>query len=101
MSREKQIEEMFTDIIAAHKSAVDYCADQHGCERCDHRIHGKWCDYFAMAESLYEQGYRKQSEGEWSHGVNDTVKCSICRRRMPKIYCMNFCPHCGAKMKGV
>jgi rubrerythrin len=63
---------------------------------------------------LYEAGYRKQSEGEWigeadgyadGELVYDVWYCSECN------HCIddgtddadllpNYCPNCGAKMKG-
>lgn len=54
-----------------------------------------------ISEHLYNAGYRKQSEAEWTYGENNTMKCTLCRRRMPKIILARFCPNCGAKMKGV
>lgn len=59
----------------------------------------------AMASLLYDEGYRKQSEGKWEKRVFiifDTEKvgyrCSSCNTTWdtPTAYC----PHCGAKMKG-
>ena len=43
-----------------------------------------------------------RSEGRWTYGVDrgDTMKCTLCRRRMPKIDNARYCPNCGAKMKG-
>ena len=52
-------------------------------------------------------GYRKQSEGEW---IQDVIAfcnvCSLCKAKVDRyaIVCnsgkLNFCPNCGAKMKG-
>ena len=56
-----------------------------------------------------EQGYLKQSEGEWVDN-----HCTVCGmtpigeetwtrngETPPKFErCMSYCPHCGAKMKG-
>ena len=92
MSREKQIEEMATKI--QHATASVY-TDAKDC-----------------AESLYNAGYRKQSEGEWkteiTNWVYDTKRkfCSDCGNapfydpRLGSYRLTNFCPHCGAKMKG-
>ena len=65
------------------------CLAKHGASRT------------GAAVALYNEGYRKQSESEWTYGDNDTMKCTLCRRRMPKIILARFCPNCGAKMKGV
>lgn len=67
------------------------------------------CDVCA-AIYLYSAGYRKQSEGEWKQKEfwegGGTWRCTECKRQImflhgtPKTENMNFCPGCGAKMKG-
>jgi len=64
----------------------------------------------AVAKHLYEKGYRKQSEGEWKQKEfwegGGTWRCTECKRQImflhgtPKTENMNFCPNCGAHMKG-
>lgn len=52
-----------------------------------------------IARELYEQGYRKQSEGEWVKGsIGNTRSCSLCGETVT--FRNNYCPNCGAKMKG-
>lgn len=59
---------------------------------------------YLFARKLFEDGYRKQSEGEWKHhkstagGIHDTYRCSICDHVTG--WTTTFCPNCGAKMKG-
>ena len=75
-----------------------------------------------IAEVLYKAGYRKQSEGEWLVSAWDNEKqefieipyikhehtgayCSLCRTDALLDgaefgVASNYCPHCGAKMKG-
>jgi predicted RNA-binding Zn-ribbon protein involved in translation (DUF1610 family) len=65
-----------------------------------------------LTEKLQETGYRKQSEGEWItetvNWVYDVKKkyCSACGTNarydthMREYILTNFCPTCGAKMKG-
>lgn len=59
------------------------------------------CHY--VAERAYNDGYRKQSEGEWK-GNGYLKNCSECRNVVNfnnvSIWLYNFCPYCGAKMKG-
>lgn len=86
MRKEKQIEEMAIDV------AISIVWD--GSEFAT-------VDCWETAEMLKLKGYRKQSEAEWTYGENNTMKCTLCRRRMPKIILARFCPNCGAKMKGV
>lgn len=92
MSKEKQIEEMARDLCIQ-------CAEGRPCYIARD---GGLCESITrQATAVYNAGYRKQSEGEWTYGDNDTMKCTLCRRRMPKIILARFCPNCGAKMKGV
>ena len=60
-----------------------------------------------IARKLFDDGYRKQKEGEWEPrtDVIGFVRCSVCKDC--NIYDewadgkkWNFCPNCGAKMKG-
>ena len=63
------------------------------------------------AESLYNAGYRKQSEGEWIITNNRDLEiireCSNCHSKTyfpynPIMHCRKpqYCEDCGAKMKG-
>ncbi len=64
------------------------------------------------AEALYNAGYRKQSEGKWIKDEVGETLCSQCGNRplyrksgttfATTFYPTrsNFCPNCGAKMKG-
>ena len=85
MSREKQIEEIKNDIC----TAADYCYG--ACNECN---------LGSLAESLYNAGYRKQSEGEWIlvQERDCYYTCSNCKGGF-KGYKFNYCPNCGAKMK--
>ena len=93
MSKEKQIEEIIKLInTPCNDRPHDNCYE-YGCLKC-------------QAGLIYDAGYRKQSEGEWEKRVFiifDTEKvgyrCSSCNTTWdtPTAYC----PHCGAKMKGV
>lgn len=100
MSREKQIEEMAKDIAEAinHNSAVDVIR------------HGLICvNSEGVTRELYDDGYRKRSEGEWKilkMGDGEKVRtCSACNiSQTVNVYkgkvMFMFCPYCGAKMKG-
>lgn len=61
-----------------------------------------YTDYPKTAERMIDKGWRKQNEGAWIE-VEDTFlyryKCSLCGEiKLGKM--TNFCPNCGAKMKG-
>lgn len=60
-------------------------------------------DCYAIANQIQEQGYRKQSEGEWIKDEESKFEhryhCSVCNFYLigaPTKYCED----CGAKMKG-
>lgn len=84
MSREKQIEKMADDVRRIRESYFGQA------------------DYlFAM--KLYEDGYRKQSVGEWERTDEHEerygylYKCSVCEALC---FIGKHCPHCGARMDG-
>lgn len=92
MSKEKQIEEK-----SCHK-CLHYCA----CIRNSEYYPDRPC--FAYED---KEDYRKQSEGEWiSNRQTDEYICSLCGAIAPvdclkeDFYKSEFCPNCGAKMKG-
>ena len=106
----EQIEEMAKDI----SKAMEYAGKILTQETADfvkkhHRYHSK-IDFDKAhsrsiseleAEFLYNAGYRKQSEGEWTYSEDKrSMKCTHCRKRMKIQLDRRYCPNCGAKMKG-
>lgn len=103
MSEEhKQIEEMAK--VLCKNALTEYCASG----RCSNQN----CLVNAKAlETLYNAGYRKQSEGKWVANRHisvtkrnrtihyETYKCSVCGTWNGR-HRQNYCPNCGAKMKG-
>ena len=97
MNIEKQIEEIA-------KAMCGNCMANGNCATDDEPC-GLECVYGYCAERLYCKGYRKQSEGEWERKrwiIFDSEKvgyrCSSCNTTWDAP--TNFCPNCGAKMKG-
>ena len=92
----KQINEMAKALCEARICRLaDWvaCPDKDGgCTRC--RL---------AALAMTVQGYRKQSEGEWK-GIGYLLHCSECGNVVNfnnvSKWLYNFCPNCGAKMKG-
>ena len=101
MSREKQIEEIYevltrdcdTSCVECKFDRLDLCVPHH------------------KAEALYNAGYRKQIVGEWNDectvsttaGLNlYSHGCSNCSYHYKSTTSVgyNYCPYCGAKMKG-
>lgn len=105
MNEAKQIEErekIISDICPFYK--------EYGtCEQCNTAldIDGEPCYFECMANAIIRNGYRKQIAGEWirQKGRPEAI-CSKCGREVVyqvidnKWAFENFCPHCGAKMKG-
>lgn len=95
--KEKQIEEMAGALKFCKDTSIDECHAKKDCHHC-------------ISEQIYNAGYRKQSEGEWltTGGYPHGLVCSECRIRfIPNDEWIgrydirtNFCPNCGAKMKG-
>lgn len=88
MKNEKIIEEMAKDICKLTDCSLLKC------------IPDKHCTSYRYAQRAVNAGYRKQSVGEWIRHKENCLynKCSICSYE----HCRedNYCPHCGAKMKG-
>jgi DNA-directed RNA polymerase subunit RPC12/RpoP len=88
----EQIEEM----------AKELCGMNIACKDC--RL-DKLCLARNSADILYNAGYRKQIEGEWKWISDDDCICSACGKVFytadnADAGFWNFCPDCGAKMKG-
>ena len=71
----------------------NYCGDTH-CVAC-------------LANALYNAGYRKQEQGVWifEYEFYGKMICSNCKEEALVNECneyvdSDFCPNCGAKMKG-
>ena len=93
MDREKQIEKMAT-IINEMDECNAYYYDKDMIE------HEAFADANAIAKALYNNGYRKQSEGEWKHAYNSYPHyfCTHCNH-LYNNKSFKYCPNCGAKMK--
>lgn len=97
----KQIMEMANDIANICPDLVDNCCGEINCVT-------------HLTLSLYDAGYRKQSEGHWFIREYEYFTCSECghdhyngcdyteqaKERLANGECPKFCPNCGANMKG-
>lgn len=107
MDENKQIEEIAKDLCPLYEK-------YKSCKTCDAvlGVGEEPCVYKCMAELITTKGYRKQSEGEWLVSKTEQAwnnaeypierNCSVCgmRRNIETQYAWNYCPNCGAKMKG-
>ena len=101
MEVNKQIDEMVDVLRFCKDTPVEECHTKKSCNHC-------------LAEQIYNAGYRKQVYGEWlertgERGAGSEVSCgsvysytyyicSICNGYSERK--TNYCPHCGARMKG-
>ena len=99
MSKEKQIHEMAKEICSEYDCVIP-------CQSCAYYRYAN-CRDVKSAEKLYIAGYRKQNEGEWidmDYYIHNKriYKCSECSNSEAKdtLTSANYCPNCGAKMKG-
>lgn len=59
-----------------------------------------------VANGLIDKNYRKvdteppRVTGTWEYYSTTMMECSVCKRHVPR-HRYEYCPHCGAKMKGV
>ena len=106
MDEQKQVEEM-AEIIRNH------CAN---CQWENDETHE--CGTKCKMEAIYNADYRKVKQGEWvdvkkSHstslggkGTSPYRMCTACKWEYPIVTVgqhlkkYNYCPNCGAKMKG-
>lgn len=104
MTKEKQqIEEMAITICRKRHACT--LKDNENCRKCDQH---ERCLYQDIAYALYQEDYRKQSEGEWKphKDFNPFLRtvviggyiCSCCENESDET--TKFCPYCGAKMEG-
>lgn len=94
----KQIEEIAEILDKTHCGATE-------CEECKFKDSQMPCFRMYEAEALYTAGYLKQIEGEWHWIADDSPMCNICGKVFDTnddadAGLWNFCPNCGAKMKG-
>ena len=91
MSKEKRIEDMREKIRTEISKAVEGGLVT-------------WTEFADwLTEALYNEGYRKQSEGEWITEGDElrNTTCSVCNYWVETPYGKTpYCPNCGAKMKG-
>ena len=85
--------------------AKDICRVQHNCNDVCKPISA--CDALRYAERAIEAGYVKQSKGTWElKRPNGSYYCSCCGKGIKIKFGeraaieWDFCPNCGAKMKG-
>ena len=82
------------------------------CKSCE-EVSGGCCkdkpcgNVLREARRIYDAGYRKHKVGKWLSVESDVIfKCSLCDAEISTSWdyenddMFNYCPCCGAKMKG-
>ena len=99
-----------SDLISRH-DAINalYTEDVQTVKDCRNCKHGKYNDYWdtwfcynnceCSNWDLWESAEVIQ-RGEWVNVGVLTVRCSNCKSEFHELEEMNFCPNCGADMRG-
>lgn len=92
MSREKQIDEI-AKLICNFPQCINYNSIGE-CKPTE-------CQIADKAEALYNTGYRKQIKAEWIISSDGYYPyCSNCKNEPKNGVMTDYCPNCGARMKG-
>ena len=102
--KQKQIDEMAREIAKRDCYLYEKCPKpiKHNCVSQDPAIMMESSkNYITIATWLVRAGYRKERVGEWISLEPEIglFACSLCDHRILRAKC-NYCPHCGARMKG-
>jgi hypothetical protein len=89
---------------AIEEMAKVVCNDTR-CKTCIHHVEVEDCAATKTEKRLYNAGYRKQSAGVWIFNRGrcygePAYYCSNCSEGASEYGMDNFCPSCGARMKG-
>ena len=108
--REKLIELL----DAARSKRREICDAYDDCSLCEHDADGDNCCDGITADHLIANGVVVREKGEWislEDCANAGVYCSVCHKKVYKedyAWCnrknklrSDFCPNCGADMRGV
>ena len=97
MTKQEQIKEI-AKIIAKVEFPNSGCWDD--CNKCFYKGN---CDYLKSAERIYDAGWRKQIEAEWTLNLDGSGTCGHCHFTQRGVYDQDsyqrYCGCCGAKMK--
>ena len=98
MEKEKQIEDKDLATLNAYRNK--YYADGNSTE--NGLVANSINNILPILVDIKNKGYRKQSEGEWiGKGMAHCSECgNVVNFRNASRWLYNFCPNCGAKMKG-
>ena len=81
--------------------ALEECTTSEDCINCSyHEFHGRGCFQKLMKDALALMQESERKTGSWDYGT----QCSVCKGTIipPKDrkVRVNFCPWCGADMRG-
>lgn len=87
----------FRDYMAKHHDR-ERCISQENCNAC--KVGCLWHRIVKEAPTIASESLRPQ--GEWKHFYGNRGQCSVCGVVVSSTVRNNgnYCPNCGAKMKG-
>ena len=106
--KEKKVDEIARVLAKCSCHLYDKCPQpiKHNCVSQDPAIMMESSKhYVTTAIWLVNAGYRKERQGEWKYNRNSApyeklYYCSLCAHGESDDGMDNYCPHCGARMKG-
>lgn len=98
MTREEEIIELTKRTCNAYRRQEPLERTCGGFQKCDCK-----CLHYNRCEAVYDAGWRKQIEAEWTLNRDGSGTCGRCHFTQRSVYDQDsyqrYCGCCGAKMK--
>ena len=86
-------------LIELLKESLSFCGSSHTCKGCAYDYQGRDCMDMARADYLIANGVTVREKGEWVDGVHCS-ECGAVHEYREYRNSRNYCPNCGADMRG-